>query len=726
MWIFLLGSVFAAVQQWNNSKLDISQKRILFTDTWLPGGNCIMDINSGGNIIACTGIQDTLWNVYITWWALSWYLTWYTETDPIWNATSWDYVLMSVTWDWNTAYSRVNTESGNALFFRNNSGDYVLMSMTGNWNTAYGRWDHSWLYVTLANSWDYYTLNPLGYITGYTETDPIYMANSWLYYLATNPSGYIDDSALNWEYVWTLLTPTHTWAIKVAIWDGASANWSESFAVWFNSDAIWNNSVAIWNQVSAQWYSSIAMGITSDAVGNYTFVGWYNIRANGEYSNAFWLWTQTNWVASTSIWRYNLWLTGSIFEIWIWLSWWARYNALTITNTWVIKLDQLTWYACLATDVNGAIYDNSSSFVWWVDIDTGFNNTGSDIIIPSEKTVWGLVDWLTDTYIPYRSGDKFYNSNIRRDWINLSMWNRDFSVGAIDWISIWTWTQITKSYGIAIWINSKVYWEWGVAIQNWYAAWTWSFSVVWWWAYWENSISFSTNSISNAPYSFSMIWGNVTWNADYWVAIWNNVVTNSAYWFNIWKYNVWLTNSIFELWYGTWILARKNAINVFNDGNVAIWTDSPLTYKLNVKSDIWTTYWIYSEALKYPWYFVQTGWWVQIGVISQAATPFYSQINNVDEWNSYNLYNVSSTTWWWSIIHNVSSLWLAPYGIRKWWAYVAAASADPTYKWWFYISSWSNVQTTPSGSRRIVMSWENLSIQVLSWATWIEKNSFTP
>jgi hypothetical protein len=32
----LLGSVFAAVQQWNNSKLEISQKRMLFTDNGKP------------------------------------------------------------------------------------------------------------------------------------------------------------------------------------------------------------------------------------------------------------------------------------------------------------------------------------------------------------------------------------------------------------------------------------------------------------------------------------------------------------------------------------------------------------------------------------------------------------------------------------------------------------------------------------------------------------------
>ena len=48
-------------------------------------------------------------------------------------------MTMNMTGSRNTAYSRIVNNSGNALYFINNSGDYVLMNMTGNWNTAYSR-----------------------------------------------------------------------------------------------------------------------------------------------------------------------------------------------------------------------------------------------------------------------------------------------------------------------------------------------------------------------------------------------------------------------------------------------------------------------------------------------------------------------------------------------------------------------------------------------------------
>ncbi len=55
----------------------------------------------------------------------------------------------------------------------------------------------------------------------------------------------------------------------------------------------------------------------------------------------------------------------------------------------------------------------TGSYVQRTAVDTGWNNTGSDTIIPSEKTVWGLVNGLTNNYIPYWSGDKLYNSDFR-------------------------------------------------------------------------------------------------------------------------------------------------------------------------------------------------------------------------------------------------------------------------------------------------------------------------
>ena len=66
------------------------------------------------NSLATTNLSCSSWQIVqkttssrtcITWWNLS------TETDPVWLASSWSYVLKSETWNRNTAYNRVNTNS---------------------------------------------------------------------------------------------------------------------------------------------------------------------------------------------------------------------------------------------------------------------------------------------------------------------------------------------------------------------------------------------------------------------------------------------------------------------------------------------------------------------------------------------------------------------------------------------------------------------------------------
>ena len=88
---------------------------------------------------------------------------------------------------------------------------------------------------------------------------------------------------------------------------------------------------------------------------------------------------------------------------------------LKLKNNWNIYISKLTGYTCLATDSVGMVYDNTGVFANYVprtSVDTGWNNTGSDIIIPSEKLVWSLVSWLNNDYIPYWDGSKFINSSI--------------------------------------------------------------------------------------------------------------------------------------------------------------------------------------------------------------------------------------------------------------------------------------------------------------------------
>lgn len=94
---------------------------------------------------------------YLTWGSLSWYitglalsgyLTWYTESDPVRLAASGNYCLLS----WWAYYGPAYDASGNAY-------------STGAWLTgSYVSIADSWVYFE-ANSGGYYNLNPLGYIT---------------------------------------------------------------------------------------------------------------------------------------------------------------------------------------------------------------------------------------------------------------------------------------------------------------------------------------------------------------------------------------------------------------------------------------------------------------------------------------------------------------------------------------------------------------------------------
>jgi hypothetical protein len=141
---------------------------------------------------------------------------------------------------------------------------------------------------------------------------------------------------------------------------------------------------------------------------------------------------------------------------------------------------------------------------------------------------------------------------------------------------------------------------------------------------------------------------------------------------------------------------------------------------------VYWTDWIYSEAPNQPWHFVQTWWWTsRVGIMSEASIPYYSRINNNDELNSYNMYNRSQTTWWYSIYHTIPGVW-TPYDITRRWAIEVASSLNPSAPWGYYISSWTQSNNLTAWSRRMVMSWDNLSFQVYNGWVRTEKYSIAP
>ncbi len=300
--IFLLGVVFSApaLKQWNNSKFELSQYRMLFTDTGLPNGTPVMDINS--------------------WWS---------------NISHWPLL------DWE--------------------------------------------------------LNP--YITWYSETDPVF--NSWLL-TPPNVSTFVNDAGYS-----NIDVQTNNFPVWVPWWLTWSMLWK-----------VWNDSLWVYNTT-----------LTTDSFHSFAF--WRESHIDWTWTFAMWLWTKAINDDMVVMGRFNDWLVWTILEIGKWTSHIDRQNALTILDngnvwigtTWPANILEINWEASYTNTWDMGTDDTDFASKWYVDtsltyyvprtaVDTGFNNTGSDTIIPSEKAVWSLVSWLNNDYIPYWDGSKFINSSI--------------------------------------------------------------------------------------------------------------------------------------------------------------------------------------------------------------------------------------------------------------------------------------------------------------------------
>jgi hypothetical protein len=317
-------------------------------------------------------------------------------TYPTWMST-WDFYLISAAWtggsiyynigdmmvgnkyvawvttsaDWDKiknvddpesdpiAMWTINSNSGNRNYFLNNSGNRVNISMTGNWNTAYGRGNHAsqwyltWLaldpYLLVANSgtyfnmysWNYYTSNPLWYITGGVLSwyIPIQWAVSKNIIVTTPEYNTFSVGYANTATTWSTVIGSYNTANayeSVAIWNWNTATWSSSVAIWYGAHAIWDGSFSAWAQCYSIWSNS----------------------------TTFWFWTTARWEYSTSLWVFNIWLSDSIFEIGIWgNNTNMSGNAMTVTN--VGKVGILKIHPQYSLDVS-----------WSIQSDTSFNLTG--------------------------------------------------------------------------------------------------------------------------------------------------------------------------------------------------------------------------------------------------------------------------------------------------------------------------------------------------------------
>lgn len=417
--IFLLGVVFSApaLKQWNNSKFELSQYRMLFTDTGLPNGTPVMDINSWWSNISHWPLLDWELNPYITWVDLSGYLTWFSETDPVFN---------------------------------------------------------SWL------------LTP------------------------PNVSTFVNDAGYS-----NIDVQTNNFPVWVPWWLTWSMLWK-----------VWNDSLWVYNAVLA-----------TDSFHSFAF--WRQSFIDWTWTFAMWLWTKAINDDMVVMGRFNDWLVWTILEIGKWTSSIDRQNALTILDngnvwigtTWPANILEINWEASYTNTWDMGTDDTDFASKWYVDtsltdyvprtaVDTGFNNTGSDTIIPSEKAVWSLVSWLNNNYVPYRSGGKFVNSPfLFSTWI----WGIDSPFYAWKWISwtYWFFSNVSYTTGYdngstlraikhnswrAMWAESSAYSRGIVVARNSYGTYlvptNYSAFAIWD----KTSVEYSIDSNSGANFRIDYAW----------------------------------------------------------------------------------------------------------------------------------------------------------------------------------------------------------------------------
>ena len=139
--------------------------------------------------------------------------------------------------------------------------------------------------------------------------------------------------------------------------------WNYSLSAGIHSVAVWQSSVAMWEDVVASWDNSTAMWLSTHANWEASTAMGDNTIANGMYSTAMGINTTANWFASTNIGTYNVWRSGSIFEIWIG-TFWNHLNAMTVSNTGVVSFPTYPNIVVLWTDASGTLIASSAANVY--------------------------------------------------------------------------------------------------------------------------------------------------------------------------------------------------------------------------------------------------------------------------------------------------------------------------------------------------------------------------
>lgn len=463
LWIIVFGWVFA-MQRANFSLLDISAKRILFTDTWHPTGEKVLDINSWWNIVVYWPLVDSWNNEFVT-------ADKVVETDPLFMANSWDFYLASnpsnfIGWGWLS---------------------YTWWTLFLSW-TSYFTWDmfieKVWIRRSVFESWAisiWWTSWERWHVISPNTLQDVFVYDWWTKVLVNRYT----HIAWNTNPLIYQVSPTTWMRYRMSLVVTARTAWSYDYSYWWESRfwLTWNSNLFFF--ASTTWYLTIIP--TSDF--NWTIgIVIYDYPTLTDPIFVYrWIWQQVS-MPSFAI---RLPWYDSIY---IWKDAW-KYSSSTPTNIWI-------WTYAL------------EKHFWWT----------------SNLAIWHSalrndIDWVGN--IAIWSHSLFSNVNSRDlIWI----WNSAFYF-LTGWIrNIWIWRYSFRE--ILSWSNLI-----NIGYEGWNFLSNWTTKLTWW-----NNLIYIGNSIRA-----------LVQNEQNSITIWNNVTSKWSNTVSIWDDNIEKTFLKWELILSSWL-----------------------------------------------------------------------------------------------------------------------------------------------------------------------------
>ena len=195
------------------------------------------------------------------------YLTSYTETDPVYTSSSW-YTTTNNSANWNTAYSWGDHSTAGYLTAESDP-VYLAQKSTLQLKTDTSDYDAT-------RSW----VKSQGYITGYSETDPIWTADKPDYYTASQINALpVSTFSNDAGYLTAETDPVFSSSAAAGITAGDISDWDEAYG-WGNHASA--GYLTSFTETDPVFIASPAHGITTPDIANWDEAyGWGDHSAAG-------------------------------------------------------------------------------------------------------------------------------------------------------------------------------------------------------------------------------------------------------------------------------------------------------------------------------------------------------------------------------------------------------------------------------------------------------------